>query len=88
MKTSVTEHGTLVVTRYEMAAGDSVREHTHPTGYGHITICAKGRVRIAGPSIDVTLEAGQMIDYAEDQQTHGIQSIEDGTVVFNVFKGA
>jgi quercetin dioxygenase-like cupin family protein len=86
MKTLVTEHGPLFVTRYEMAAGDSVREHTHQVGYGHVTICAKGRARISGPSIDVTLEAGQMIDYTDEQQTHGISSLEDGTVVFNVLK--
>jgi quercetin dioxygenase-like cupin family protein len=83
---SVNEHGTITVTRYEMAAGDTVPEHTHPEGQGHVTIVAKGRARIAGPAIDVTLEAGQLIDFTPEQQTHGIYSLEDGTVVFNVYR--
>lgn len=86
MKTSVTEHGTMFVTRYQMDAGEAVKEHTHPVEHGHITICAKGRARIAGPKFEIVLNAGDMIDYTDEQQTHGITALDDDTVVFNVLK--
>lgn len=86
MKSSVAEHGTITVTRYQMDAGESVPEHTHKAGQGHITICASGRARIAGPAFEIVLNAGDLIDYTEEQQTHGIYALDDGTTVFNVYR--
>lgn len=89
MKSSVTEHGTITVTRYEMAAGDKIPMHTHPVGQGHITICAKGEVKIRFRDSDVELKllSGGMIDFAEHQQTHEVEAVADA-IVFNVYREA
>lgn len=71
-----------------MKAGESVPEHTHRPGGEHITIVAAGSIRIAGPGFEKTLKAGELFDYADDQQTHSIHSGDDGAVVFNIPKGA
>lgn len=87
MKSSVTKHGDLVVTRYDLKKGDKVPLHKHAPEYEHITICASGEIVIDFPNSDgmLLLRAGDMIDYASDQQEHEIEASTDA-VVFNIPK--
>lgn len=87
MKSSVTKHGDLVVTRYDLKGGEKVPMHKHSPEYEHITICAKGEINIDFPNSDVLVKllSGDMIDYAKDQQEHEIEAVTDA-VVFNIPK--
>lgn len=91
MKSSVAEHGTITVTRYEMAAGEKIPMHTHKANQGHITICANGEVSIERlgdfPMLKLKLLAGMMIDFGQDEQTHEIVAVTDA-IVFNVYREA
>jgi len=82
----VDELGDLLVTRYDMRRGDTVPMHTHTPESEHITIVALGAISLKGPNLDKRLEAGEMFDYAADQQTHEIVAVSDSAVVFNIPK--
>ena len=83
---TVTVHNQIAFARYVMNLGESIPEHTDEGDCCHVTICAKGRARIVGPNVDVTLSAGEHFDLLADQQTHSIEALEDGTIVYNVLK--
>lgn len=83
---TVTVHNQIAFARYVMDVGQAIPQHTDEGDCCHVTICAKGRARIVGPNIDVTLAAGEHYDLSADQQTHSVEALEDGTIVFNVLK--
>lgn len=87
----VTEHGALIVAEWKLDAGESVPLHTHVgrPGTEHITIVAKGAVEISGDGFEpVTLQVGALYDYKPNEQTHRLVALADGTVIFNIPKGA
>ncbi|TXH52532.1 MAG: hypothetical protein E6Q97_15420 [Desulfurellales bacterium] len=90
MKRSVTEHGSILVTRYDMKEGDSVPLHDHRErpGSEHITIVASGTVVISFPELgqDYVVTGEALFDYEGKQQKHSIRAITDA-VLFNVMKG-
>jgi quercetin dioxygenase-like cupin family protein len=84
----VTEYRDILITRYDLKRGEKVPMHTHAPGYEHVTICAKGTVMVSFPGGETmqVLIAGELIDFAEHQQTHEIEGAADLSTVYNVQK--
>lgn len=82
-------HGAVVVWKWVLSQGEVVPLHDHTTRplSQHITIVAKGLVKINCPGAGetLTLVAGDLVDFTPAQQCHEILAIED-SIVFNIAK--
>lgn len=66
--------------------GDTLPMHTHTDRDVHVTIVARGRVRISGPVIgDGIFSAGAVVDN-DAPLTHEIVALEDDSRVVNIIK--
>lgn len=89
MKLSVSEHRNIFVTKREMSEGEEVPLHDHSARVEsqHVTICASGSIRCEFPDGRTKdLVAGDLYDFADDEQAHRIIATSDGTVFFNIAK--
>lgn len=84
-------HGGVVVWKWVLSQGEAVPLHDHTARplSQHITIVAKGLVKIYCPCAGetLTLVAGDMVDFSPEQQRHEILAIED-SIIFNIAKAA
>jgi quercetin dioxygenase-like cupin family protein len=84
-------YGELIVQRRDMDAGDVVpmHDHTNRPATSHITIVLKGSISItfASSGKERLVPAGELIDYASDQEQHMFTALEDGTIVLNIMRG-
>jgi len=69
-------------------SGDTLPMHDHTAADVHITVVARGRVRIHGPTIGSNdYAAGAVIDF-EAGHPHEIVAIDDNSRVVNIVKQA
>lgn len=66
-------------------SGDILPEHTHDKSSVHITIVCKGSVKAYGNGWQKNVNAGQIINFKEDQP-HEIMALEDNTRIINIAK--
>lgn len=68
-------------------SGDVLPMHRHTAADVHITVVARGRVRVHGPQIgDTEYKAGAVLDWAAGVD-HEFIALEDGARIVNIIKG-
>jgi quercetin dioxygenase-like cupin family protein len=87
LQTKFFQTGDLVGVIYTFpVAGDVLPMHSHGNNDIHITIVARGRVRIYGPNIgSADYAAGAVIDN-QAPITHEIIALEDNSRIVNIVK--
>jgi len=75
---------TGVVYTFEKA-GDVLPMHTHTSGTEHITIVARGKVKIHGNEWEMEKSAGAIIDFPSEQ-SHEFVALENDTRIVNIIK--
>jgi quercetin dioxygenase-like cupin family protein len=65
--------------------GDILSMHTHTVGTEHITIVARGRVRIHGNDWEMEKSSGAVIDFLPEQ-SHEFVALEDNSRIVNIIK--
>lgn len=68
-------------------AGEVLEKHSHTEDNVHVTIVARGRVKICSHDWERIAVAGQLVDFRPGEP-HEIIALEDGTRVFNILKKA
>jgi len=68
-------------------AGDVLAKHTHTEDDVHITIVARGKIRVYSHDWDIIASAGQLLDFRPNEP-HEIVALEDNTRIFNILKKA
>lgn len=82
----LTQHGDLKITMYTFEqAGDELPKHVHDRQTVHITIVARGRVKVFSHDWEIEAAAGQLLDFKEGDP-HGFIALEDGSRIFNIVK--
>ena len=66
-------------------AGDMLPMHTHQEGNAHITIVARGKVKVHGNEWAADYSAGAVIDFPSDQ-SHEFIALEDNSRIVNIQK--
>jgi quercetin dioxygenase-like cupin family protein len=66
-------------------AGDTLPMHSHSEYTSHITIVAKGVMKVRGPSWERVYNSGAVIDFAPYQE-HEFEAAEDNTRLVNIIK--
>jgi quercetin dioxygenase-like cupin family protein len=66
-------------------AGDILPKHVHTEENVHITIVAKGRIKIYSHDWSIEASAGQLVDF-RPEEPHEFMALEDGTRIFNIIK--
>lgn len=66
-------------------AGESLEKHIHDETTIHVTIVARGSVRVCSHDWERIAVAGQLVDFRIGEP-HEIVALEDGTRVFNILK--
>lgn len=80
--------GSLVGTVYDFpATGDALPMHKHTAEDVHITVVARGSFRAHGDSFDMTVKAGDVVDWKVDQN-HELVALEPNSRIVNIVKGA
>lgn len=75
----------LGLTIYDMeAAGDGLPMHTH-RGDSHITVVARGSVKVVTDKWEKVLKPGDIMDF-KDFQPHSITALEPDTRILNIMK--
>ena len=83
---SLTKHGDLKITMYTFeVSGDELPKHVHDRQTVHITIVARGRVKVFSHDWEIEASAGQLLDFNEGQP-HGFIALEDNSRIFNIVK--
>lgn len=78
--------GVLQVTVYTFEKiGDTLPKHNHTEATAHITICARGKVRMITPIETRVLSAGQAVDTPAGTE-HEFTAEEDDSRIFNIVK--
>lgn len=78
--------GDLRGTIYDFAkAGDLVVKHNHTQDNVHITIVAKGVIKIYSHDWEVIAPAGKVVDF-KPNQPHEFMAMEDDTRIINIVK--
>lgn len=62
-----------------VAAGDSENGHTHP--FDHITLLAKGKLKVTVDGSDTEFTAPHML-FIKAEQVHRLEALTDGTVAY------
>lgn len=65
--------------------GDVLAMHAHVIGTEHITIVARGRVKIHGNNWEIEKSSGAIIDFPSEQ-SHEFIALEDNTRIVNIIK--
>lgn len=66
-------------------AGDVLEKHTHTEDNIHITIVARGRVKVYSHDWEKVAVAGQLVDLRVGEP-HEIKALDDNTRIFNILK--
>lgn len=77
--------GDLKGTMYDLQTGDILPKHTHTEQDVHITIVARGKVKIYSHDWEIIATAGQIINFLPEQP-HEFMALEDNTRFFNINK--
>jgi len=75
-------HGTMYT--FEKT-GDLLPKHNHTKSDVHITIVARGKIKVYSHDWQIEATAGQLIDFREGEP-HEIMALEDDTRIFNIIK--
>ena len=87
MQTSPISFGKLNGTRYDFQLeGDVLPMHTHGENDTHISIVSKGSFRAHGDGWELTLVAGNVVDWPA-HQAHEFVALEPGSRLVNIVKG-
>ena len=73
-----------VVVTFEKA-GDVLPMHTHTEGDAHITIVARGKIKVHGNEWEAEYSAGAVIDFPSNQ-SHEFIALEDNSRIVNITK--
>jgi quercetin dioxygenase-like cupin family protein len=65
--------------------GDILPKHNHTEDTAHITIIARGKIRVYSHDWSIEAIAGQMLNFRPNEP-HEIMALEDNTRIFNVIK--
>jgi quercetin dioxygenase-like cupin family protein len=80
------DYGDIRGARYDFEkAGDILPKHVHNKDNVHITIVAKGRIKIYSHDWSIEASAGQLVDFRPNEP-HEFMALEDGTRIFNIIK--
>ncbi|CAB4190250.1 AraC-type arabinose-binding/dimerisation domain containing protein [uncultured Caudovirales phage] len=66
-------------------AGDVLPKHVHTGNNVHITIVARGRVKVYSHDWEIEAGAGQLLNFRPGEP-HEIVALEDNTRIFNIQK--
>jgi quercetin dioxygenase-like cupin family protein len=66
-------------------SGDILPKHNHTEDTTHITIIARGKVKVYSHDWSIEAIAGQMLDFRPNEP-HEIMALEDNTRIFNIIK--
>jgi len=66
-------------------AGDILPKHNHTENDVHITIVARGKLKVFSENWDIEVVAGQLIDF-KPNEFHEFIALEDNTRIFNIVK--
>jgi quercetin dioxygenase-like cupin family protein len=66
-------------------AGDILPKHNHNENSVHITIVARGKVKVYSHDWSMEAVAGQLLDFRPNEP-HELMALEDGTRIFNIVK--
>lgn len=66
-------------------AGDVLEKHNHTEDDVHITIVARGRVKVSSHDWERTVLPGQVVDFRPGEP-HEITALDAGSRVFNIIK--
>jgi quercetin dioxygenase-like cupin family protein len=86
MELSAISFGKLNGTRYDfLLAGDTLPMHTHGETDTHISIVSKGSFRAHGDGWELTLVAGNVVDWPA-HQAHEFIALEPDSRLVNIVK--
>jgi quercetin dioxygenase-like cupin family protein len=78
--------GDLVVFMYTFEdAGDVLPKHDHDEDTAHITIVARGKIKVRGEDWLIEAVPGQLVNFPA-HQPHEIVALEPSTRIFNIVK--
>lgn len=81
-----TQFGDLRGAMYDFEkAGDVLPKHVHTEHDVHITIVARGRIKVYSHDWELEACAGQILNFRPDEP-HEILALEDNTRIFNILK--
>ena len=84
--TSPLSAGSLFGTVYTFEkTGDVLPMHTHQEDNAHITIVARGKVKVSGEGWEIEKSAGAVIDFPPNQ-AHEFVALEDNSRIVNIQK--
>ena len=66
-------------------AGDILPKHNHDENTAHITIVARGKIKVYSHDWELEAIAGQVLDFPAGQP-HEFMALEDNTRIFNIIK--
>jgi quercetin dioxygenase-like cupin family protein len=66
-------------------AGDVLAMHTHDEESVHITIVARGKIKVSGSGWEMEKSAGAVIDFPPNQ-AHEFVALEDNSRIVNIQK--
>jgi quercetin dioxygenase-like cupin family protein len=66
--------------------GDVLAKHTHTEETAHITIVAKGKIKVTAGDWTYEAEAGKVIDLPANQE-HEFVALEANSRIVNIIKG-
>jgi len=66
-------------------AGDVLAMHTHDEESVHITIVARGKIKVSGNGWEMEKSAGAVIDFPPNQ-AHEFVALEDNSRIVNIQK--
>jgi len=66
-------------------AGDMLNKHNHDETTVHITIVARGKVKVYSHDWSIEAVAGQILDFRPNEP-HEVMALEDNTRIINIVK--
>jgi quercetin dioxygenase-like cupin family protein len=66
-------------------AGDVLFKHNHTEADVHITIVARGKIKVYSHDWELEAIAGQLLDFRPNEP-HEFMALEDNTRIFNILK--
>jgi quercetin dioxygenase-like cupin family protein len=66
-------------------AGDILPKHNHTEDNVHITIVARGKVKVYSHDWSMEATPGQLLDFRPNEP-HELMALEDNTRIFNIVK--
>jgi quercetin dioxygenase-like cupin family protein len=78
--------GNINGTMYDFgSSGDILPKHNHDENSAHITIVARGKLKVYSHDWEQIAVAGQLLDFPPNQP-HEFMALEDNTRIFNIVK--